>query len=149
MNQSWCSKICTLLRRFSFLLLFFVLILAWHSSYAIAQENGNTKESTSPNDSPCVVELAENQPLFKPTTGKIKETNSNFHQDYDRLIIEESTKFGHPNGSTVLIVSGTKITFCHNGNKQTDQLAYDPNIFHILKAIGHQPLALNQVSQIF
>ena len=142
MNQSLCSKIYIFLTRFSFLLLFFVLILAWYSSYAIAQENSNTTETTFPNNSPCVVRLAETQSSFKPTTGKLKEANKNFHADYERLIVEESTKFGHPNGSTVLIVSGAKVTFCHNGKKQLEQLAYDPNIYHILKAIGHQPLAL-------
>ncbi|NES19749.1 MAG: hypothetical protein F6K41_12670 [Symploca sp. SIO3E6] len=141
MIEFGCSKTYNFLTRFSLLLLALVLILVFNPSCAIAQENDNTAGATSIGNSPCVVQ-AHNQHSFKPEIGKLKDANKNFHTDYDRLVVEESTKFGHPEGSTVLIVSASEITFCHDGKKRNYKLADDPDIYHILKAIGHHPLGI-------
>ncbi|NET60675.1 MAG: hypothetical protein F6K47_32405 [Symploca sp. SIO2E6] len=110
-------------------------------SNAIAQRYSNTAAASSIGDSPCLVNLAAKPPSFKPSTGTLQNANQSFHTDYNRLIVEESTKFGHPQGSTVLIVSGAKVTFCHNG-KKVDKPISELDIYHILKAIGHQTLGL-------
>jgi len=142
MNQDRRSKIHKFLTSFCLVLLALITLLTWSPSCAIANQdqpqNGEHKQS------PCMVKRKESTEFkFKPEDPGFEEANEKFHESYERRILQESSKFGQPNGSTVLLISAEGLTLCHDGKKEYfESIKYDHNIYHLLKSIGHQPIDL-------